>query len=197
MFLSLPASIALLFCYNEITSALFGYGSFDQVSVKNAGLALYYFSFGLPAFALIKVFSSFLFARHNTKTPFYISVVSVLINIIISVSLFDKYGFIIIPIATSLSSWFNAFVLYIYLINKKYFIFLKDFYLFIIKLLFSCTAMSMVFKNLLNIFSNNLVYSSNTKLFYMIIIVLITFIVYLFVSIITKAFKISDINLKY
>ena len=197
LFLSLPASIALLFCYNEITSALFGYGSFDQVSVKNAGLALYYFSFGLPAFALIKVFSSFLFARHNTKTPFYISVVSVLINIIISVSLFDKYGFIIIPIATSLSSWFNAFVLYIYLINKKYFIFLKDFYLFIIKLLFSCTAMSMVFKNLLNIFSNNLVYSSNTKLFYMIIIVLITFIVYLFVSIITKAFKISDINLKY
>ena len=95
MFLSLPASIALLFCYNEITSALFGYGSFDQVSVKNAGLALYYFSFGLPAFALIKVFSSFLFARHDTKTPFYISIVSVLINIIISVSLFGKYGFII------------------------------------------------------------------------------------------------------
>ena len=52
-------------------------------------------------------------------------------------------------------------------------------------------------KNLLNIFSNNLAYSSNTKLFYMIIIVLITFVVYLFISIITKAFKISDINLKY
>ena len=110
---------------------------------------------------------------------------------------FYKYGFIIIPISTSVSSWFNAFVLYIYLINKKHFIFLKDFYLFLIKLFFSCTVMGVVFKNLLNIFSNNLVYSSNTKLFYMIIIVLITFVVYLFVSIITKAFKISDINLKY
>ena len=40
----------------------------------------------------------------------------------------------------------NASVgLYVYLINKKHFIFLKDFYLFLIKLLFSCIVMSMVF----------------------------------------------------
>ncbi len=197
LFLSLPASIALIIAYNEITSSLFGYGSFDKISVKNAGLALYYFSFGLPAFALIKVFSSFLFARHNTKIPFYISVVSVVINILLSVSLFEKYGFIIIPIATTISSWFNAFILYIYLINKKYFIFLKDFYFFLFKILFSCVFMSIIFKNLLNLFSENILYSSNTKLFYMIIIVLITIASYLFISIITKAFKISDINLKY
>ena len=197
LFLSLPASIALIIAYNEITSSLFGYGSFDKISVKNAGLALYYFSFGLPAFALIKVFSSFLFARHNTKIPFYISVVSVVINILLSVSLFEKYGFIIIPIATTISSWFNAFILYIYLINKKYFIFLKDFYFFLLKILFSCVFMSIIFKNLLNLFSENILYSSNTKLFYMIIIVLITIASYLFISIITKAFKISDINLKY
>ena len=128
----MPASIALIIAYNEITSSLFGYGSFDKTSVKNAGLALYYFSFGLPAFALIKVFSSFLFARHNTKIPFYISVVSVVINILLSVSLFEKYGFIIIPIATTISSWFNAFILYIYLINKKYFIFFYLKYYFLV-----------------------------------------------------------------
>ena len=57
--------------------------------------------------------------------------------------------------------------------------------------------MSIIFKNLLNLFSENILYSSNTKLFYMIIIVLITIASYLFISIITKAFKISDINLKY
>ena len=49
----------------------------------------------------------------------------------------------------------------------------------------------------LNLFSENLLYSSNTKLFYMVIIVLITIVAYIFISIITKAFKISDINLKY
>jgi putative peptidoglycan lipid II flippase len=73
MFLSLPASVALFIGSDEIISALFGYGSFSEVSVSNSAKALYYFGFGLPAFALIKVFSTFFFANHDTKTPFYIS----------------------------------------------------------------------------------------------------------------------------
>ena len=73
LFLSLPASVALLIASNEITTALFGYGSFDEIGVNNSARALFYFALGLPAFSLLKVFSSFLFARHNTKIPFYVS----------------------------------------------------------------------------------------------------------------------------
>ena len=85
LFLSLPAAIALIIGSEQIISALFGYGSFNKASVINSSLALYYFALGLPAFALIKVFSSFFFANHDTKTPFYISLVSVILNIFISV----------------------------------------------------------------------------------------------------------------
>ena len=67
LFLSLPASMALIVGSEEITSALFGYGAFDTTSVLNSSKALYYFALGLPAFAIIKVFSTFLFARDNTK----------------------------------------------------------------------------------------------------------------------------------
>ena len=56
MFLSLPASVALIVGSEQIISALFGYGSFDELSVSNSAKALYYFGLGLPAFALIKVF---------------------------------------------------------------------------------------------------------------------------------------------
>ena len=80
MFLSLPASAALLIGSKEIVSALFGYGQFTENSILNTANALYYFSFGLPAFAMIKVFSNFFFANHDTKTPFYISLISVLLN---------------------------------------------------------------------------------------------------------------------
>ena len=59
MFLSLPASVALIVGSEQIISALFGYGSFDELSVTNSANALYYFGLGLPAFALIKVFSTF------------------------------------------------------------------------------------------------------------------------------------------
>ena len=47
----------------KIISALFGYGQFNENSVFNSANALYYFSYGLPAFAMIKVFSNFFFAR--------------------------------------------------------------------------------------------------------------------------------------
>ena len=73
LFLSLPATIALIIGSEQIVSALFGYGSFNESSVNNSSLALYYFALGLPAFALIKVFSSFFFANHDTKTTFYVS----------------------------------------------------------------------------------------------------------------------------
>ena len=127
LFLSLPAAAALLIASEEITSALFGYGSFDINSVNNSAQALFYFALGLPAFALIKVFSSFLFARHNTKTPFHFSILSVLLNIFISVYFFNKIGFIIIPIATTISSWFNTLLLLFYLLLKNYFSFYKNF----------------------------------------------------------------------
>mgnify|MGYP001411664402 CR=1 FL=1 len=123
LFLSLPATAALIVGSKEITSALFGYGSFDQSSVQNTSSALFYFAMGMPAFAFIKVFSSFLFARHNTKIPFYFSLVSVLINIFISIYFFSSIGFIIIPIATTISSWINSLLLLFYLMKKNYFSF--------------------------------------------------------------------------
>ena len=44
LFLSLPASVALILGSEQIISALFGYGSFDKTSVVNSSLALYYLS---------------------------------------------------------------------------------------------------------------------------------------------------------
>ena len=128
MFLSLPASVALFIAPEEIISALFGYGSFDVYDVSNSAKALYFFGLGLPAFALIKVFSTFFFANNDTKTPFYISLFSVIINIIISIYYFKIIGFIIIPIATTISSWFNSIVLLIYLKKETYFNLIIFFY---------------------------------------------------------------------
>ena len=114
LFLSIPAATALVLASEEIITSLFGYGSFDQESVNNTSIALTFFAFGLPAFSLLKIFSNFFFARNDTKLPFYLSVLSVILNILISISLFNRFGFVIIPIATSISSWVNV-ALYFYL----------------------------------------------------------------------------------
>ena len=193
----MPATLALLIGSEEIISALFGYGSFDKIAVENSSLALYYFSFGLPAFAFIKVFSSFFFANHNTKLPFYISFISVLLNILISVYYFKDIGFIIIPIATSISSWFNALILFIYLKKENLFYFEKNFVIKFIKISFASLLMCLFFEFLISNYESLLTYSYNFKLFYLILFVILAFIFYFFVSIFIKAFNYQDLKLKY
>ena len=197
LFLSIPATIALLIASEQIISALFGYGSFDETAVKNSAKALLFFGFGLPAFSLIKIFSTFFFARHNTKSPFYISLVSVLVNIFISIFFFQKIGFIIIPIATTISSWFNCILLFIFLKKENLFHFNRIFFVRFVRIVTSAVIMGIIFNYLMVFFENNLSYEQNFKSFYIILSVLLGLSSYLLISILIKAFKISDINLKY
>jgi putative peptidoglycan lipid II flippase len=197
MFLSLPASIALLIGSEQIISALFGYGSFSEKAVYNSAKALYYFGLGLPAFALIKVFSTFFFAHNDTKTPFLISLISVIMNIFISVYFFKSIGFIIIPIATTISSWFNSLILFIFLKKRELFEFNSIFLTRFIKIVFASIMMGIFFKYLTFIFENHLVYNYYFKSIYLVLTVLLCLIFYLVFSLFIRAFKYEDIKLKY
>ena len=179
LLLSIPASLGLVLASEEIVNALFGYGSFSPEDVKLTSVALKYFGYGVPAFALIKILSNFFFARDNTKTPFYISMGIVIINISISVSLFSNFGFIIIPIATSISTWLGVLI-YIYLLNKKKSLLLNielmpNFF----KILTSSIIMSLILILALKHYASYLDYSYNYKAIYLISIVGFTGSIYL------------------
>jgi putative peptidoglycan lipid II flippase len=197
LFLSIPAATALLIASEEIISSLFGYGSFDESSVKNSAKALFYFAIGLPAFSLIKVFSAFFFARHNTKIPFYISLISVLLNIFISITFFKEIGFLIIPMATTISSWFNAVLLFIYLKTKNLFSFNFFFIDRFIKILIASVLMAVFFNYVIYFFNDKLLYEASFKAIYLVGTVILGLMFYLLVAILIKAFKRSDINLNY
>ena len=179
LLLSIPASLGLILASEEIVNALFGYGSFSKEDVKLTADALKYFGYGVPAFALVKILSNFFFARDNTKTPFYISTAMVLINISISVSLFSSYGFIIIPVATSIATWIGVLI-YIYLLNEK-----KSLLLNIklipnfLKILTSTMFMSFILVLTLDNYAGYLDYTYKFKAIYLILIVGFAGIVYL------------------
>ena len=197
LFLSIPAAIALLIASEEIVSSLFGYGSFDELSVKNSAKALFYFAIGLPAFSLMKIFSAFFFARHNTKIPFYISLTSVFLNVIISITFFKEIGFLIIPIATTISSWLNVVLLFIFLKIKNLFSFNLIFIDRFIKTLVASFLMGIFFNYLIHFFNDQLLYEASFKATYLIGTVTIALIFYLLIAVLIKAFKRSDINLNY
>ena len=197
MILSIPATLALLIGSEEIISALFGYGSFSSLSVNNSAKALYYFGLGLPAFALIKVFSTFFFANHNTKTPFYISLFSVFLNVCISLYFFKSIGFIIIPIATTISSWFNSVVLFVYLKKYNFFELDKKFLFNLCKIIFASILMGVFFYFLLNYFEDKLLYEYSLTSIYLILFVVLSLFFYLLISFLIKALNYKDLHLKY
>ena len=175
---SMPASLGLIIASEQIINGLFGYGSFTLRDVEMTSIALKFFGYGVIAFAFVKILANFFFARNNTKTPFYISSFMVFLNIIISLSFFAQIGFLIIPIATSISTWIGVLI-YFYLLEKNNYLFLEKNYLSIFKITISSVIMCIVLVFLLTKYSNFLNYTYNYKSIYLLIIVGFMGIVYL------------------
>jgi len=196
LFLSIPAAVALVLASEEIITSLFGYGSFDNESVTNTAIALTFFAIGVPAFSILKIFSNYFFARDDTKTPFYLSVVSVILNVLISVSFFKEFGFIIIPIATSISSWINVFLHFYFIKKRNFYNFDKIFIYKFPRMILSVVVMGIILYLLLGFFSDKFVYNESWKFIYLFIIVIISLISYFLISNFSGAFKFKDIKLK-
>ena len=171
--------MGLILASEEIVTGLFGYGSFTSADVEITSRALSFFGFGVVAFALIKILSNFFFARDNTKVPFYISVLIVLLNVLISLSFFNQIGFLIIPIATSISTWIGV-VIFLYILIRKNFINLKiELFKNILKILISSLIMSLMLVFSLEKFSSYLDYEYIYKSIYLLIIIGSVGIIYL------------------
>ena len=195
LLLSMPASVGLILASEEIVNALFGYGSFTKDNIYMTSLALKYFGYGVPAFSLIKILSNFFFARNNTKTPFYISVFIVLLNLSVSIVLFSKVGFIIIPIATSISTWVGV-GLYLYLLNDRNFLLLKNYLsINIFKIILCTIIISILLILALDHYVNYLDYAYKYKSIYLVLIVGFVAGVYLILCYLIGVLKVKNFKI--
>ena len=118
MLLSVPAAAALGVLAEPIVRVLFERGAFDALATRESALTLIGFAIGLPAFVLIRVLQPGFFAREDTLTPTGFAGVSVVINIAVSLILFPSLAHIGIALATSVSAWANAFLLF-YALSRR------------------------------------------------------------------------------
>jgi putative peptidoglycan lipid II flippase len=111
LFLTLPATVALLVIPQPIVAVLFERGAFSAADGLATGQALLAFSAGLPAYVLIKILQPGFYARQDTATPFRFALTAVATNILLSLLLFFQIGFVGIALATALSAWLQAALL--------------------------------------------------------------------------------------
>ncbi|MFK5978438.1 MAG: murein biosynthesis integral membrane protein MurJ [Rhizobiaceae bacterium] len=105
--LTLPAAVGFVIMPEPIVNILYQRGAFDAETTSLTAMALAAFAFGLPAYVLIKVFLPAFFAREDMKSPLWFSIISVALNIAISLMLFPSLGHVAIALATAISAWVN------------------------------------------------------------------------------------------
>ena len=81
--------------------------------------------------------------------------------------------------------------------EKDCLLYVHDYYYKFLNIFLVTSFSSYIFHKLIEYFGKYLIYESEYKLLTIILIVIITLLIYLITSIVTKAFKISDIKLKY
>jgi len=112
------------------------------------------------------------------------------------VSFFKKFGFVIIPIATSISSWINVFLHFYFIKKRNLYNFDKTFVYKFPRMILSVVAMGIILYLLLGFFSDKFDYNESWKFIYLFIIVVISLFSYFLISNFTGVFKFKDVKLK-
>ncbi len=116
--ISIPAMLGLLILAGPMLATLFHYGEFSAHDVTMAARSLMAFAVGLPAYIYIKVLASAFYARQDTRTPVRIGIIAMLANMVLNLALVFPLAHAGLALATSLSAYINAGLLYRHLVQK-------------------------------------------------------------------------------
>ncbi|MFL2770704.1 MAG: murein biosynthesis integral membrane protein MurJ [Rhodospirillaceae bacterium] len=116
--LTLPAAVGLLILANPIAAVLYERGSFTVSDREAVGAALAAFAAGLPAYVLIKALVPGFFGRQDTATPVKIAACAMAMNVVLNLILMGPLGHVGIALATALSAWLNAVLLWQVLMRR-------------------------------------------------------------------------------
>jgi putative peptidoglycan lipid II flippase len=118
LFLLVPLSVFILILRAQIVRLILGTGAFDWSNTYYTAQTLGFFALSIFAQGLIPLLARSFYAFEDTKTPMLISVVSIAVNIALSLILPRYLEVMGLAMAFSIASIMNMFLLYIFLHRK-------------------------------------------------------------------------------
>jgi len=112
LLIAVPAALALIVLAEPLLFTLFQYGAMTVHDVDMAALSLRAYAVGLMAFMLIKVLAPGFYARQDTKTPVKIGIIAMVANMVFNLMLVFWLDHAGLALATSLSAFLNAGLLW-------------------------------------------------------------------------------------
>ncbi|QNP42212.1 murein biosynthesis integral membrane protein MurJ [Lysobacter solisilvae (ex Woo and Kim 2020)] len=80
LLIAVPAMLGLMLLSQPLVATLFQHGKFSAFDTRMAAMSVFGLSFGLPAFALVKIVLPAFYARQDTRTPVRAGVASLIAN---------------------------------------------------------------------------------------------------------------------
>jgi putative peptidoglycan lipid II flippase len=119
IYLGVPSAVGLFVLAAPIITTLFSSDKFLQADIEMSSLSLMAYSFGLLGFILVKVLLPGFYSRQDTRTPVRIGVIALGVNMVFNIIIVVPWFMLDYPgahaglaIATSISAFSNAFLLY-------------------------------------------------------------------------------------
>ena len=118
LLIAIPATVALAFLAEPLLISLFQYGAFGASDRVMAAVSLQAYALGLGAFMLVKVLAPGFYARQDMKTPVRIGIIAMGTNMVLNLAFvlplmwWFNIGHAGLALATSVSAWLNAGLLY-------------------------------------------------------------------------------------
>ncbi|MGH9714132.1 MAG: murein biosynthesis integral membrane protein MurJ [Candidatus Acidiferrales bacterium] len=116
-FVAIPAAVGLILLRQPIVQVLFQHGAFVTESTALTARVLFYYSLGLPAFAVIKLITPMYYSTHDTMTPARIGAYSLGLNVVLNlIFLFFFFRYFLNgspALASTIAAYFNFIALFL------------------------------------------------------------------------------------
>jgi putative peptidoglycan lipid II flippase len=130
-FLAMPASVLLLILRIPIVRLVFGADDFPWRTTVLTGAVVAIISVSVAAQAMVQLLTRAFYALRDTRTPFIITVATVVLYLAASAGLvsFTDFGVMGLAVATSIAAFIELLLFLVFLNNKLDFLFSKSFFL--------------------------------------------------------------------
>jgi putative peptidoglycan lipid II flippase len=108
LMLNVPATVGLMVLAVPIVRVIFEHGRFTPFDTLQSAAALQFYAIGLIGYSVVRIASPTFYALGQNRTPVVVSIVTVLVNAALNITLVQYIGFRGLALGTSIAALFNA-----------------------------------------------------------------------------------------
>ena len=111
LMLNVPATLGLVALARPVVGLIFERGEFSTADTNATATALMFYAPGLIGYSFVKLASPAFYALHDSRTPVVVSILTMVLNILLNITLVRLMGYPGLALGTALAALFNASVL--------------------------------------------------------------------------------------